>query len=220
LQLVHARVHAGLPLAACAVWLLRVHADLRHAGVRHVARGLRPTGPHPTHPVHTQLRVEHAAGLKVKDILAALRKAAAGSTLRGLLAVASDDLVCCETGLAPAGSTALLRRFAVERSLAGGGWLVATATPAQIAASRCARAYTCAHDVIDGKAPDILAPAADADEWTHLPNLSTLSVRVVSTLGFTEPQWEVPRRRRSSPRAHLPLTLQCASHSHFSFTRL
>ena len=31
----------------------------------------------------------------------------------------------------------------------------------------------------------------DAERWTRLPRLSTLSVRVASKLGYTEPQFEV-----------------------------
>ena len=41
--------------------------------------------------------------------------------------------------------------------------------------------------------PDILSPKQDQDQWTKLPSLSTLSVRVCSSLGFTEPQWEAAR---------------------------
>ena len=137
------------------------------------------------------LRVEYAANLKAKDILAAFKRAAlASAPLLGLIATTADgEIVSGETGLAPAGTTALLRRFAVERSLAGGGWLVAHAAPASLS-TRCARAFSCSHECIEGKAPDILSPKSDQDLWSHIPPISTLSVRVVSTLGFTEPQWE------------------------------
>ena len=36
-------------------------------------------------------------------------------------------LVTAETSLAPAGTSALVRRFAIEKSLAGGSWVVARA---------------------------------------------------------------------------------------------
>ena len=138
-------------------------------------------------------QVHFAPSLKPKDLLAAFKKLAARPELRGLFATMADgEVVAAETGLAPAGTSALLRRFAVEKSLAGGGWLVAnSALPLCVPESRCVRSYTCTHEALDGKAPDILSsPAPDQDRWTGLPPLSSLSVRVATTLGFTEPQWE------------------------------
>ena len=138
------------------------------------------------------LRIEYAGHLKIKDIIGALKRASTTVSLRGLFATSSDgEVVCGETGLAPAGTSALLRRFAVERSLAGGAWLrVTDAVPTPSLSDRCERAYTCEHLDVEGKAPDILSPSADQDQWTHLPPLCTLSVRVVSTNGYTDPQWE------------------------------
>lgn len=138
------------------------------------------------------LRVEYAGRLKPKDLLAAFRRAAVSAPMRGTFALMADgDVVSAETGLAPAGTSALLRRFAVEKCLSGGGWLVAAAAPVSTDATRCARAYACAHDAIEGKAPDILTPSTtDQERWASVPALSILSVRVASSNGFTEPQWE------------------------------
>ena len=138
------------------------------------------------------VRITYAASVKPKDLLVALKKAAASWSLRGVLAIASDgEMVATETGLAPAGTSALVRRLSVDKALAGGAWLVAhSADPLAIANSRCAHSYTCSHQSLEGKAPDILAPAADMDKWTGLPPLSILAVRVATAQGFTEPQWE------------------------------
>ena len=162
------------------------------------------------------LRVTYAARLKPKELLIALKKAAAAPALRGLLCTTPNgEVVSHETGLAPAGTSALLRRFAIEHSLAGGAWLVASGVrPLSIPGMRCARSFTCRHDAVDGKAPDILEPAANAEQWTALPPLTLLTVRVATTLGYTEPQWEAREATTSSGSADgvrmIACELRCA----------
>ena len=140
--LAQARQQGARPAAAAAA--AGGAAQAGDAGATHALAGTNRSVP--------MLKVEYAARLKPRELLAAFKKAAASAPLRGLFALAADgEVVSAETGLAPAGTTALLRRFAVEKSLAGGGWLVADAMPTSHD-SRCSSAYTCAHTAIDGKA--------------------------------------------------------------------
>lgn len=143
------------------------------------------------------LRVEFAPSLKPKGLLEALSRAiqsSADAPLRRHLKLDEhQQIVSYESQMAPAGTSALARRFALEKDLAGGAWLTASnvAPPPQPLGSCCQQELACAHDDLAGHAPDIITAAANADErWTRLPRLSTLAVRVVSTLGHSEPQWE------------------------------
>jgi hypothetical protein len=141
------------------------------------------------------LRVEHGPLLKPKELLEALGRAAQKAEVGALLAPRGADgkVAGLEDSLSPAGSSSLLRRFAIERQLGGGVWLVAEgAAPASLG-SRCTLEARCAHDAVHGKAPDILAEAekeGEAERWARLPRLSTLAVRVATSRGYTEPQWE------------------------------
>ena len=80
-----------------------------------------------------------------------------------------------------------------RQDLAGGAWLSASHTVAECLGSRCEHEYSCEHSSLTGHAPDVLSTSspAEAERWSRLPRLSTLSVRVASTLGYTEPQFEV-----------------------------
>lgn len=93
--------------------------------------------------------------------------------------------------MAPAGNSALLRRFSIEKDVAGGAWL--SASPVQPVAplsSRCVRECSCSHADVVGRSPDVLVTLSEDERWSRLPRLSTLSVRVASALGHTEPQTE------------------------------
>ena len=80
-----------------------------------------------------------------------------------------------------AGTTALLRRFAIEKGLAGGAWLVVDrARTVRLGTSRCTAEFECAAADVEGKAPDILASAPPDEAWARLPRLSTLAVQVVT----------------------------------------
>ena len=80
------------------------------------------------------------------------------------------------------GTTALLRRFAIDKRLAGGAWLVVErARAARLGASRCAAEFECTAAEVEGQAPDILASAPPDEAWARLPRLSTLAVQVVTT---------------------------------------
>ena len=98
-------------------------------------------------------------------------------------------LVTAETSLAPAGTSALVRRFAIEKSLAGGSWVVARAARAHLPDSRCRATFRAPHEQVAGKAPDILDPTPQPERWAGIPPLTALSVRVMSA-PLTEVQWE------------------------------
>lgn len=155
------------------------------------------------------LRVEFAPPLKPKGLLEALGRAIqpADSPLRQHLQIdEQQQIVSFESQMTPAGTSALARRFAIEKDLAGGAWLTArnVAPPPEPLGSSCQHEFVCTHGDLTGHAPDILATADHTEErwtgvhtdvhtderWTRLPRLSTLAVRVVSTLGHSEPQWE------------------------------
>ena len=92
------------------------------------------------------LRVAHGPKLKPKEMLEKLRRAPSLSSLFEI--DEAGDLVSYEDDLAPAGTTKLLRRFAVEKQLAGGAWLHATVQRITLDASRCAAEYTCPHEQV------------------------------------------------------------------------
>jgi hypothetical protein len=74
------------------------------------------------------LRVEFAPPLKPKGLLEALGRAIqpADSPLRQHLQIdEQQQIVSFESQMAPAGTSALARRFAIEKDLAGGAWLTA-----------------------------------------------------------------------------------------------
>lgn len=97
--------------------------------------------------------------------------------------------VTAETSLTPAGTSALVRRFAIEKSLAGGSWVVARAARAHLPDSRCRATFRAPHEQVAGKAPDILDPTPQPERWAGIPPLTALSVRVMSA-PLTDVQWE------------------------------
>ena len=147
-----------------------------------------PSSP-PTPTAVRWLRVEYGSCYKPKELLEKLRRAP--SLGRGVFEVDDHgEVVSAEDDLSPAGTTKLLRRFAIEKDLAGGAWLTATALRKSLGVSRCAVEYACTHTELEGHAPDILSACGAEEQWSVLPALSVLSVRVLTSLGLTTPQWE------------------------------
>ena len=199
-----------MPLLACYQHVASAVAGV--AGTGRPAAAL-PTSALPTPALPTSaaaltvrlLRVEFASPLKPKGLLEALGRAiqTADAPLRRHLQLdEQQQIISFESQMAPAGTSALARRFAIEKDLAGGAWLTARniAPPPEPLGSSCQHEFVCTHGDLTGHAPDILAAADHTDErwtgvhtdehWTRLPRLSTLAVRVVSALGHSEPQWE------------------------------
>ena len=90
--------------------------------------------------------------------------------------------------------------WAVQRLCGPGGLAVRPARwrRAALGTSRCSAEYECDHSALRGHAPDILASEPPPEEWTRLPALSLMSVRVVTALGHAEPQWEAARGEKKT----------------------